>query len=204
MDISKVWWNGKLANDRDRVLNKYIKDGDVIADLFCGAGAFSVKCAVKLRNVKVVCNDISAAAYDYCNQNIALNNVGYRAKALNMEASDFIKHYMHVGNLQQAKYDKLEKNKKIPMDALRFNHVYMNHPEEAINFLGMFIGLWKTANPDLWWKDQNNPRSLMLPLIHVYGLTQETERYEIVCDFKKRIGDAMNYPVFDQEHIDHL
>ena len=75
MDISKVWWNGKLANDRDRVLNKYIKDGDVIADLFCGGGAFSIKCAVKLRNVKVVCNDVSADAYDCCNENIILNNV---------------------------------------------------------------------------------------------------------------------------------
>ena len=67
MDISKVFWNGKLANDRDRIRNKFLKDGEVVADMFCGVGAFSLKSAVKLRNLKVVCNDFSEAAIDYCN-----------------------------------------------------------------------------------------------------------------------------------------
>jgi len=103
---------------------------------------------------------------------------------------------MHVGNLQPEKYEKLDKDKKIPMDALRFDHVYMNNPENAIEFLSLFIGLWKTANTDLWWKEASNPRSLMLPLIHVYGFTEEADRLGIMKDFLKRIGEAMNYPVF--------
>ncbi len=52
----------------------------------------------------------------------------------------------------------------------------MNNPEHAIEFLDTFIGLFKTANADIWWEDPTSPKTLMLPLIHVYGITDEKER----------------------------
>lgn len=40
-----------------------------------------------------------------------------------------------------------EDQSQIPKDFLRFDHVYMNLPVDAIEFLDVFIGLFDHANP---------------------------------------------------------
>jgi hypothetical protein len=47
----------------------------------------------------------------------------------------------------------------------------MNLPVDAVEFLDVFIGLFKNANPKVWYADPNDPKTLQLPMIHVYGFT---------------------------------
>ena len=59
----------------------------------------------------------------------------------------------------------------IPKNSLKFDHCYMNLPVDAVEFLDVFIGLFKNANPKVWYADPNDPKTLQLPMIHVYGFT---------------------------------
>jgi hypothetical protein len=67
----------------------------------------------------------------------------------------------------------------------------MNLPVDAVEFLDVFIGLFKTANPKVWWSDPKDPNSIELPLIHVYGFTNEKDREAALKYFVERIGRAM-------------
>lgn len=70
----------------------------------------------------------------------------------------------------------------------------MNLPVDAVEFLDAFIGLFVNANPKIWWRDENDPKTLMLPMIHVNGFTYEKDRESALIWFKERIGKAMDYP----------
>lgn len=45
----------------------------------------------------------------------------------------------------------------------------MNLPMDAVEFLDVFVGLFKHANSLIW--NENN-----LPIIHVYGFTVESDK----------------------------
>ena len=60
----------------------------------------------------------------------------------------------------------------------------MNIPGNGIQYLDMFIGLFKEANPYIWYKDPLDPSTLQLPMIHVFGLTKEEDKDKAMADFK--------------------
>jgi hypothetical protein len=80
----------------------------------------------------------------------------------------------------------------------------MNLPVDAVEFLDVFKGLFKNANPDLWFKDSKDPKTLKLPMIHVNGFTFEKEKDDALEYFRKRIGKAMGMKEgeFTKESID--
>jgi tRNA (guanine37-N1)-methyltransferase len=57
------------------MIEKYLKDGDVLCDMFCGIGPLSIKSAVKRKGLNVVCNDLNPDGIEYCKKNIILNKV---------------------------------------------------------------------------------------------------------------------------------
>ena len=57
------------------MIDKFLKDGDVLADMFCGIGPLAVKSAVKRPGLKVLCNDLNPEGFNFCNKNIKLNKV---------------------------------------------------------------------------------------------------------------------------------
>jgi hypothetical protein len=57
----------------------------------------------------------------------------------------------------------------------------MNLPMDAVEFLDVFIGLFKHSNPDIWNEDN-------LPMIHVYGFTNEKDKTKARAFFVERIS----------------
>ena len=48
VDVSKVYWCSKLSSERNRLISKYLNDGQVLCDIMCGIGPLTVKSAVKV------------------------------------------------------------------------------------------------------------------------------------------------------------
>ena len=64
VDVSRVYWCSKLGSERNRMIDKILKDGDVLCDMFCGIGPLAVKAAVK-KKIKVLANDLNPACFEY-------------------------------------------------------------------------------------------------------------------------------------------
>jgi tRNA (guanine37-N1)-methyltransferase len=110
-------------------------------DLFCGIGPFSLRAAKDLGAV-CMANDLNPECYKFLKQNIEENKLQHLVTPLNMDAREVVlKIY----------------NKELEF---HFNHVYMNLPVLAIDFLDVFGGFThKTGRVDL-------------PYIHVYGFAK--------------------------------
>jgi tRNA (guanine37-N1)-methyltransferase len=73
-DPSKVYFSPRLATEHWRVAESVV-DGEVVIDMFCGIGPFSILIA-KNRNPKKICAiDINKEAIGYLKRNIKRNNV---------------------------------------------------------------------------------------------------------------------------------
>ena len=189
-DLRKTYWCSRLQNERDRVL-KLMTKNEVLCDAFCGVGPLALRACKK--GVKVYANDLNPDAYTYLNNNIKLNKLNkdnFLIKTYNMDAREFIKSLV---NLSKNNIDEDEENgdKIFPID-LHIDHFYMNLPKDAIEFLDIFIGLFKNCKENIY--NKNN-----LPMIHVYGFAKiDNDPHEIL---KKRIAKAfkMDYELFKKE-----
>lgn len=227
VDISKVYWCSRLSNERTRVIEEFFNPGDVICDMFCGIGPLSVR-AAKMRNTKVLANDLNPDCYHYLRKNIVQNKVADLVIPFCMDGREFVRHVIAESNNQEVlakeeekkeeptEEDKKKKKKRkyptqreeevklvaesetispIPNRSfLHFDHVYMNLPMDAIEFLDVFIGLFNQANPEVWDrtdKPEGMQRGRGLPLIHVYGFTVENQDKEKAKEnFAGRIGEV--------------
>lgn len=77
----------------------------------------------------------------------------------------------------------------------------MNLPVDAVEFLDVFIGLFRNANPKVW---RDSSDKLKLPMVHVYGFTFEHDRDKALAYFVERMGKAMQYDKFRKEDIVHF
>ena len=85
-----MYWCSKLSTERTRMIDKYLKDGEVLCDMFCGIGPLAVKAAVKRKGLNVVCNDLNPEGMKFCRENIKLNKVEKRVIPYNMDAREFV------------------------------------------------------------------------------------------------------------------
>jgi len=91
VDVSKMYWCSKLSTERNRLISQFLKDGEVLCDMFCGVGPLAVKAAVKRLGLRVLANDLNPDGVEFLRANIALNKVDKRVKAFNMDARAFVK-----------------------------------------------------------------------------------------------------------------
>ena len=187
-DLRKTYWCSRLQNERDRVL-KLLKKNEVLCDAFCGVGPLALRACKQ--GVKVYANDLNPDAYTYLNNNIRINKLNKdNIKTYNMDAREFIKGLV---NMSKNNVDEDEENgdKIFPKD-LHINHFYMNLPKDAIEFMDIFVGLFKGCKNDIYDKDN-------LPIIHVYGFAKiDNNPHELL---KKRIARAfkIEYDLFKKE-----
>ena len=162
LNFEKVYWNSKLQAERDRLL-KLFKPNEILCDMFCGIGPLSIR-AAKM-GMKVYANDLNPECFEYLKINSKLNKVEHLVKPYNMDAREFVRHLI---------------NKE---DAF-FNHVYMNLPVDALEFLDVFDGLMKEKKNKRWNKHN-------LPFIHVSAFDTGKTIEEVENNFEERIQKVL-------------
>lgn len=74
-DLEKVYFNPRLASERNRVAVQVQGSKEVIIDMFAGVGSFSIQLAKRAPESRVTAIDINPDAIRYLRENIKLNGV---------------------------------------------------------------------------------------------------------------------------------
>ena len=187
-DIRKTYWCSRLQNERSRILN-LISKNNILLDAFCGVGPLSLRACKK--GIKVFSNDLNPDCYKYLNDNIKYNKINKDLiKTYNMDAREFIKIFIEKSKkIINDDEDNLDNN--FPHD-IHIDHIYMNLPKDAIEFLDVFIGLFKGCKENIYNKDN-------LPIVHVYGFAKTCDNP--IEELKERISKAfhLDFNVFKEK-----
>ena len=92
----------------------------------------------------------------------------------------------------------LEQKLRVPENMRKFHHCMMNLPMDAVEFLDCFVGAFNNADKAIW---ADTSGKYDLPMVHVYGFTNESEKDGALAYFVERIGKAMNYPEFSAANV---
>jgi tRNA (guanine37-N1)-methyltransferase len=136
VDLAKAYFTPRLSTERSRVLS-WVKEGDIVVDMFAGVGPYSILIAKSKKPAKVLAIDKNPDAVHYLKENISLNS---------------------VKNIEAIEGDSREEAKKFADTA---NHVIMNLPHNAFEFLDSAVLLLKSGG-----------------IIHYYGMTHEDDLFE--------------------------
>lgn len=74
LDVSKVYFSPRLSEERKRIASLVKKD-EIILDMFCGVGPFSIMISKKSEARKIYAIDINETAIYYLKKNIELNKI---------------------------------------------------------------------------------------------------------------------------------
>lgn len=158
-DFSKVYWNPRLGTEHARVVDSLSKS-DILFDVFCGIGPFSIPAAKK--KCMVYANDLNPESVKWLKENIKLNKIlNDHIQVFNMDASDFI------NNEVKSNLIKLWKGTITYSNIV----VVMNLPVLAPEFLKCFKGLLKSDMTDL---DESIVKD-HLPVVHCYFFSPSNE-----------------------------
>lgn len=74
IDLDRVYFSPRLSYERLRI-SKQVKSGEIVLNMFAGAGCFSICIALHAKPLKVYSVDINPFAFYYLQNNILLNKV---------------------------------------------------------------------------------------------------------------------------------
>ena len=74
VDINTVYFNPRLATERLRIARK-VTPGEVVTDMFCGVGPFSIMISKFSEAEKIYAIDVNPEAIRFLKENININNV---------------------------------------------------------------------------------------------------------------------------------
>lgn len=164
-DFSKVYWNPRLCKEHERILS-YLKQGDVLFDIFCGVGPFSIPAAK--RKTIVYANDLNPESYKWLNHNAEKNKINNQYfKSYNLDGKEFI-----LTVLKDYLLDLCNEKRKLD-DSSRI-HITMNLPALAVEFLKYFKGLVRSENV-------NNLKNEIIVYVYCFAATKEIAK-EMVCE----------------------
>ncbi|KAJ9079374.1 tRNA(m(1)G37)methyltransferase [Entomophthora muscae] len=175
LDFSKVYWNSRLHTEHERIISLF-NEGDVVCDVFAGVGPFALPAAKK--GSQVYANDLNPASHQFLVQNLALNKINPpsgtpKVNAYNLDGRDF---------LRKAFNDLIDsQTKESTSNPIRlFDHVVMNLPATALEFLDGFRGI--VAN-------QVAQRIKKAPTVHVHCFSTCLE--DPLLDVLQRASQAL-------------
>ncbi|VUC27815.1 unnamed protein product [Clonostachys rosea] len=203
-DYSKVYWNSKLSNEHQRLIDIF-KPGEVVADVMAGIGPFAVPAGRK--GVFVWANDKNPESYKYLEVAIARNKVSEFVRPFNHDGHSFIRDaadsVLEASKRQEHAVVKPPKPsrkappKTPPADILipvppTISHFVMNLPASALEFLHNFSGLY-FGNEQLFAPHTKT----QLPLVHAHcfapKLNDDTTYAEILGRIEKEIGVLLQH-----------
>ncbi|EDO36767.1 predicted protein, partial [Nematostella vectensis] len=153
-DFSKVYWNSRLQAEHDRLVDSF-SSSDVICDMFAGVGPFAIPAAKK--GCFVYANDLNPSSFKALEHNAKTNQVADRIKAFNLDGREFV---------MQVTENTLKENNKM------FNHVVMNLPATALQFLDVFKGLF-SGYEDKFISSLSGSTLINLPSVHCYCFSKD-------------------------------
>lgn len=118
VDLARAYFTPRLSTERSRVLS-WIKEGDIVVDMFAGVGPYSILIAKSKKPSKVLAIDKNPDAVRHLRENIDINS---------------------VKNIEAIEGDAREEAKKFAGIA---DHVIMNLPHNAFEFLDSAVFLTK-------------------------------------------------------------
>ncbi len=187
LDFRHVYWNSRLSSEHQRLVATYFKKGQIIVDVMAGVGPFAIPAAHK--GCIVYANDLNPHSYQALMRNIPKNKVQNRVHPFNLDGREFIRRAFR----NPSQYPNGL--------SLLADHVVMNLPGTAIEFLDAFCGafvddVWKRAtdgmSSSLSSADATTSSSQSkkeLPMVHCYCFTRSSE-YKL--EILSRIHKAFN------------
>ncbi|XP_073156347.1 tRNA (guanine(37)-N(1))-methyltransferase 1 isoform X2 [Henckelia pumila] len=142
VDLATVYWNSRLATERQRLLSCFTRN-DVVCDVFAGVGPIAISAAKIVK--RVYANDLNPSAVDYLERNCVLNKIERKMEVFNMDGRRFIETVFSCQRTHS------------------ITQVIMNLPNDAAEFLDAFKGIFK---------ENNKEKEFILPRIHVYGFSK--------------------------------
>ncbi len=122
LDIKKVYFSPRLANERKRV-SSLVKKDETVADMFSGVCPFSIMIAKFAEPKKVYALEKNKDAVFFAKKNIKLNKVFEKVEVLNKDSRNFSKIFRGI----------------------KIDRVIMNLPKKSISF---FPEVLKTVNSE--------------------------------------------------------
>jgi tRNA (guanine37-N1)-methyltransferase len=90
VDVKDVYFSPRLANERERVASQ-VKDGEVVLDMFAGAGPFAIAVARHGRASRIYAVDINPSAVSYIEENARLNHAEDVIVAVEGDVREFLR-----------------------------------------------------------------------------------------------------------------
>lgn len=142
VDLAMVYWNSRLATERQRLISCFECD-DVVCDVFSGVGPIAIAAAKKVKYVYA--NDLNPIGVDYLERNCVLNRLERKIEVYNMDGRRFIDAIFSSETTRSV------------------TQVVMNLPNNAAEYLDAFRGIFQNKPRD---------KRSTLPRIHVYGFSK--------------------------------
>ncbi|KAK6134449.1 hypothetical protein DH2020_031806 [Rehmannia glutinosa] len=142
VDLAAVYWNSRLATERQRLLSCFTHR-DVVCDVFSGVGPIAISAAKKVKYVYA--NDLNPCAVEYLERNCVLNKLERKIEVYNMDGRRFIETVFASQRTRS------------------ITQVVMNLPKDAAEFLDAFRGVFQGHGPS---------KEYTMPRIHVYGFSK--------------------------------
>jgi len=155
-NFATVYWNSRLQAEHNRLIQCFTPK-DTIWDMFAGVGPFSIPAAKK--GCVVYANDLNPSSYHYLKENATTNKVNKKLYAYNLDARQFarelLSHQPGQGNI--------------------VNHIVMNLPASAVQFLDVFQLVHIPSDPK----------------VHCYGFSNDPDP---TVDIVKQVATVLGRP----------
>jgi len=140
LDYREVYWNSRLEREHRRIV-QMLRPTDVVCDPFAGIGPFAVPAA--LRGCRAYASDLNPASAKWLAANVEANKVQKRVMVSNADAREYVRALLAAPAADASSGSSGGGGSLTDAPTLcygPFNHVLMNLPATAIEFLDVFVG----------------------------------------------------------------